>query len=211
MILVTGFEAFGTHKANPSEELAKTIDGRRMGDHVVRGVVLPVHHRAAAARVAALLGELDPDVIVHLGLAEGRARLAVERVAVNVMEYSIADNAGYQALGEPCAAEGPAAYFATLPVKEIAAALVADGVPAYVSNTAGTYLCNQTLYTTLHAVTCAGRRTRVGFVHLPLSPAMVAAAGVELPSMDVPLMLRALETILRVAVEATRLRRGAEG
>lgn len=198
MILVTGFDAFGTHKTNPSEELARAIDGRRIGDHVVRGVVLPVHHRDAAARVAALLAELDPDVVVHLGLAEGRARIALERVAVNVMDYSIADNSGYQALGEPCAAEGPAAYFATLPLREIAAALIADGVPAYVSNTAGTYLCNQTLYTTRHAVTGAGRRTRVGFVHLPLSPSMVATAGVELPSMDVPLMLRALETILRV-------------
>jgi pyroglutamyl-peptidase len=198
MIVVTGFEPYGLHKVNPAEELARTLDGRRFGPHQVRGVVLPVHHRDAAAQVAALLGELEPDAVVHIGLAEGRARLALERVAVNVMDYAIADNAGYRALDEPCVADGPAAYGATLPLRAILAALVAEGVPAYISSTAGTYLCNQTLYTTLHAVACAGRPTRVGFVHVPLLPAMVAATGVDLPSMDLSLMLRALETTLRV-------------
>jgi pyroglutamyl-peptidase len=198
MILVTGFEPFGTHKVNPSEELARALDGRRVGAHEVCGVVLPVHHEEAAAHVAALLGELDPDAIVHLGLAEGRARLALERVAVNVMDYAIADNAGYRALDEACVADGPAAYFATLPLRDILAALTADGVPAYISSTAGTYLCNQTLYTTMHAVTCGRRRARAGFVHLPLSPSMVAATGLDLPSMDLPLMQRALETALGV-------------
>ncbi|MBI1737452.1 MAG: pyroglutamyl-peptidase I [Candidatus Rokubacteria bacterium] len=198
MILLTGFEPFGTHKVNPSEELARALDGRRFGAHAVRGAVLPVHHREAAARMQALLGELDPDAIVHLGLAEGRARIALERVAVNVMDYAIADNAGYRALDEACVAGGPDAYFATLPLREILAALVADGVPAYVSSTAGTYLCNQTLYTTLHAVTCGRRRARVGFVHLPLLPSMVAVTGLELPSMDLSLMQRAIETTLDV-------------
>ena len=198
MILVTGFEPFGTHKVNPAEELARALDGRRFGAQEVRGVVLPVHHREAAANVDALLADLDPEAIVHIGLAEGRARLALERVAVNVMDYTIADNAGYRARDEACVAGGPDAYFATLPLREILAALTADGVPAYISSTAGTYLCNQTLYTTMHAVTCARRRARVGFVHLPLLPSMVAATGLDLPSMDLPLMQRALETTLNV-------------
>jgi pyroglutamyl-peptidase len=198
MILVTGFEPFGTHKVNPSEELARELDGRRFGAHDVRGVVLPVHHREAAVAVATLLATLDPDAIVHIGLAEGRARLALERVAVNVMDYAIADNAGYRAVDEACVADGPAAYLATLPLRDILAALTADGIPAYVSSTAGTYLCNQTLYRTMHAVTCGGRRARVGFVHLPLLPSMVAATGLDLPSMDLPLMQRAIETTLGV-------------
>ncbi|MBI2204322.1 MAG: pyroglutamyl-peptidase I [Candidatus Rokubacteria bacterium] len=198
MILLTGFEPFGTHKVNPSEEIARALDGRRFGEHVVRGVVLPVHHREAAAQMAALLQAIDPAAILHVGLAEGRARIALERVALNVMDYAIADNAGYRALDEACVAGGPPAYFATLPLRDVLAALTADGVPAYISSTAGTYLCNQTLYATLHLVSCAGRTTRVGFVHLPLSAGMVAAAGVELPSMDAPLMQRAIETVLRV-------------
>ena len=198
MILVTGFEPFGTHKVNPAAELTYALDGRRFGDHAVRGVVLPVHHREAASRMQVLLADLDPDAVVHIGLAEGRARLALERVAVNVMDYPIADNAGYRALDETCVADGPAAYVATLPLREILAALTAEGVPAYISSTAGTYLCNQTLYTTLHAVACARRRARVGFIHLPLLPSMVAATGLDLPSMDLPLMQRALEITLHV-------------
>lgn len=198
MILVTGFEPFGLHKTNPSEEIARALDGRRIGTHEIRGAVLPVHHRDAAARVAALSAEREPAAIVHVGLAEGRARVALERVALNVMDYRIADNAGYRAEDEPCAPDGPPAYFATLPLSDILRALGAAGVPAYLSSTAGTFLCNQTLYTTLHAVTRAGRPTPVGFVHLPLSADMVAAAELDLPSMDVPLMLRAIETVVTV-------------
>src|SRR5207247_7705475 len=125
-----------------------------------------------------------PAAIVHLGLAAGRARVAVERVAVNVMDYELPDVVGYQAAGEPCVAGGPAAYFSTLPVRAIAAALVAESIPGYVSSTAGTYLCNQTLYGTLHRLAARGDRTPAGFLHFPLLPSMVAAIGLEQPSMD---------------------------
>jgi pyroglutamyl-peptidase len=136
--------------------------------------------------------------VVHLGLAAGRARVAVERVAVNVMDYDTPDNAGYRARGEPCVAGGPAAYFATLPVAAIVAALVAEGIPAHVSNTAGTYLCNQTMYGTLHQLAQRHHPARAGFVHLPLLPAMVAAGGLEQPSMDAGLMVRAVEIALGI-------------
>src|ERR671923_231630 len=128
----------------------------------------------------------------------GRARIALERVAVNVMDFEIADNAGYRALDEPCVAGGPAAYFSTLPLGVILDALVADGVPAYVSNTAGTYLCNQTMYTTRHLLERRGVAIPAGFIHLPQSAAMVAASGLDQPSMDLPLMIRAIESALRV-------------
>jgi pyroglutamyl-peptidase len=197
-LLVTGFEPFGSHKANPSEEVARALDGRRFGDAVVSSVVLPVDHRGAFARLAAVIAERDPVAVVEFGLAEGRARIALERVAVNVMDFSIPDRAGYQACDEPCVADGPAAYLSTLPLRAILGALTAAGIPAYVSNTAGTYLCNQTLYHTLHAIAAARRPTRAGFVHLPLSPSMVALSGLEQPSMDLGLAIRAAETILDV-------------
>ena len=201
VILVTGYEAFGTHTANPSQELAKLLDGRRIGRCAVAGVVLPVHHRETARHVSVLLGELQPVAVVHLGLAEGRTRLSLERVALNVMDYRIPDSAGYRAEGEPCAAEGPAAYLATLPLTEMLAALVAEGVPAHISNTAGTFLCNQTLYQTLHEIATRELAIRAGFVHLPLLPAMVAAAGLDQASMDLALALRGVETLLRVVAE----------
>jgi pyroglutamyl-peptidase len=202
-LLVTGFEPFGGLDANPSLDVAKALDGRAVGEAVVRSAILPVHHTEAAARVARLLDETDPLAVVHLGLAGGRARIALERVAVNVMDYETPDNAGYRAVGEPCVPGGPPAYFATLPLPAILAALLAEGIPAYLSNTAGTYLCNQTLYATLHRL--AGRAPAVdaGFIHLPLLPAMVAASGLEQPSMDASLMVRAVEVALGVVARAT--------
>jgi pyroglutamyl-peptidase len=201
VILVTGFEPFGSHAVNPSQELAKLLDGRRIGRCAVAGSVLPVHHREAARRTSVLLGELQPVAVVHLGLAEGRARLGLERVALNVMDYRIPDNAGYRAEGEPCVPDGPAAYFTSLPLLEMLAALLGEGIPAYVSNTAGTFLCNQTLYQTLHEIATRELTIRAGFVHLPLLPGMVAAGNLDQPSMDLPLVLRGVETLLRVVAE----------
>jgi pyroglutamyl-peptidase len=195
---VTGFEPFGAHSVNPTEGLAKAVDGRRVGDFAVMGVVLPVHHADTASRLGTLLAETNPEAILHLGLAAGRTRVALERVAINAMDYEVPDNAGYRASGEPCIPGGPAAYWSTLPLPTIVKALVDEGIPAYTSNTAGTYLCNQTLYWTLHAVRNMPRPPRVGFIHFPLLPAMVAAAGLEQASMDFPLMLRAVETVLGV-------------
>jgi pyroglutamyl-peptidase len=203
VILLTGFEPFGIYAENPSADVAKALDGRTVGAGLVRSAVLPVDHARAAVRVAELVDELAPDAIVHLGLAGARARIALERVAVNVMDFEIADNAGYRAAGEPCVAGGPAAYFSTLPLGPILEALTADGVPAYVSASAGTYLCNQTFYTTRHLLEARGARTPAGFIHLPLSPSMVVATGLDQPSMDVPLMIRAVEIALRVIAQPT--------
>jgi len=199
---VTGFEPFGAHTVNPSEGLAKAVDGRRVGDLGVVGMVLPVHHADAARQLTAALAEARPTSIVHLGLAAGRARVALERVAVNVMDYEQPDNAGFRASGEPCIPGGPTAYFSTVPLAAMLKALVEEGIPAYISNTAGTYLCNQTLYWTLHAVREGARPPSVGFIHFPLLPSMVAVSGLEQPSMDFPLMLRAVETVLGVIARA---------
>lgn len=201
VILVTGFEPFGSLTTNPSQDLAKSLDGRRIGNCAVAGAVLPVHHLEASRHVAVLLQEMAPVAVLHLGLAEGRTRLALERAALNVMDYRIVDNAGYRAEGEPCVPEGPAAYFASLPLPEILAALTAEGIPAYVSNTAGTFLCNQTLYRTLHEIAMRELKTRAGFIHLPLLPAMVALSKTDQPSMDLSLMLRGVEAALRVVAE----------
>jgi pyroglutamyl-peptidase len=200
VILLTGFEPFGTYKDNPSAEVAAALDGRAIGDTAVRSAILPVHHAHAPAAVARLLEETAPRAVVHLGLAGGRARIALERVAVNVMDFEIADNAGFRATGAPCVAGGPAAYFSTLPLEAMLEALTAAGVPAYLSSTAGTYLCNHTFYMTRHLLESRRSRTSAGFIHLPLSPAQVAASGFDQPSMDLPLMIRGVEIALGVVV-----------
>ncbi|HXG03807.1 MAG TPA: hypothetical protein VNO23_10400 [Candidatus Binatia bacterium] len=198
IVLLTGFEPFAGFAANPSQDVAKALDGRAVGPAVVRGVVLPVDHARAPTIVADLIGEIDPLAVVHLGLAAGRTRIALERVAVNVMDFDAPDNAGYSARGEPCVPGGPAAYFTTLPLAGILERLRGEGIPAYLSNTAGTYLCNQTMYTTLHRLAARTALVPAGLVHLPLAPAMVAASGLDQPSMDVGLMVRAAELLLEV-------------
>jgi pyroglutamyl-peptidase len=195
-VLLTGFEPFDGDRVNPSGEVTKQLDGRVLGDWAVRGVILPVQHEAARAAVAPLLEAPGLAAVVHLGLAGGRARIALERVAVNVMDYSRPDAHGQVLRDVACVEGGPAAYLTTLPLRAMLAALTAEGIPAYVSNTAGTYLCNDISYTTLHALARRGRSIPAGFIHLPFLPSMVSARDLEEPSMDLPLMVRAIEIAL---------------
>jgi pyroglutamyl-peptidase len=195
-ILLTGFEPFDGDAVNPSGEVAKQLDGRVIGECAVRSVILPVQHEAARAVVAPLLAAPGLVAVVHLGLAGGRARVSLERVAANVMDYSRPDAHGQVLRDVPCVPDGPAAYFSTLPLREMLAALTAEGIPAAISNTAGTYLCNDISYTTLHALARRGLTIPAGFIHLPFLPSMVAAHGLEEPSMDLSVMARAVEVAL---------------
>ena len=197
--LLTGFEPFDGDSVNPSGEVAKQLDGRVIGDAVVRSVILPVQHEAARARVAPLLDAPELAAVVHLGLAGGRARVSLERVAVNVMDYPRPDAHGQVLSGVACVEDGPAAYFSTLPLRAMLTALAAEGIPAAISNTAGTYLCNDISYTTLHVLARRGLAIPTGFIHLPFLPSMVSAHDLEEPSMDLPLMVRAVEIALQHA------------
>lgn len=201
-VLLTGFEPFDGDGVNPSGEVAKRLDGKMVGDGVVRSVILPVQHEAARAVVAPRLEAPGLAAVVHLGLAGGRARISLERVAVNVMDYSRPDAHGQVLSGVPCVEGGPAAYFSTLPLREMLAALTAEGIPATISNTAGTYLCNDVSYTTLHGL--AQRRLSIptGFIHLPFLPSMVSGHDLEEPSMDLPMMVRAVEVVLPLVPRA---------
>jgi pyroglutamyl-peptidase len=177
---------------------AERLDGRRFAGVEIRAAILPVHHVSAAAAVQALLAAHDPITVVHLGLAAERAQIALERIAINVMDYSIPDNEGWEARDEPCVADGPAAYFSTLPLRAMLDALRGAGVPVYLSATAGTYLCNFVMYTTLHALAARPELRRAGFIHLPLLPSMIVAGNAEAPSMDLDLMLRGVGAALDV-------------
>lgn len=195
-ILLTGFEPFDGDTVNPSGEVAKQLDGRVIGGCVVRSVILPVQHEAARAVVAPLLAAPGLVAVVHLGLAGGRARISLERVAVNVMDYSRPDAHGQVLRDVACVPGGPPGYFSTLPLRDMLTALTEEGVPATISNTAGTYLCNDISYTTLDALDARALAIPAGFIHLPFLPSMVAAHNLEEPSMDVAMMTRAVEIVL---------------
>ncbi|MBL8842198.1 MAG: pyroglutamyl-peptidase I [Planctomycetes bacterium] len=200
-VLVTGFEPFGGEATNPSQELAQRLDGRVVAGHRVVGRVLPCRFGAAREALHAALADAAPQLVVALGQAGGRAEISLERVAINVDDARIPDNYGAQPIDLPIVADGPAAYFATLPIKAIVHALRADSIPAAVSQTAGTFVCNHVFYALLHALS---RRddVRAGFVHVPYSDEQAArhpgAPGLPLDLME-RAVVRTIETALSVA------------
>ena len=156
--------------------------------------------RLAIEIVTAQIERLEPALVILLGQAGGRAALSVERVAINVDDASIADNAGRQPVDEPVAPAGPAAYFATVPVKAMTAAIRAAGVPAEVSNSAGTFVCNHLFYGVLHFLAASGRDARAGFIHVPwLESQAVARPGQ--PAMALATMVRGVEAAIVAALE----------
>jgi pyroglutamyl-peptidase len=172
-ILITGFDPFGGDTLNPSALVAQALQGERIAGAQVQSVCLPCVFGGALAALDAALKRHRPVVVLALGLAAGRAELTVERVAINVDDARIADNAGLQPVDQPVVRSGPSAYFSTLPIKAIVAALQGAGLPAAVSQTAGTFVCNHVFYGLMHTLR-RRPRTRGGFMHLPLLPEQAA-------------------------------------
>lgn len=163
-ILLTGFAPFGGDASNPSEDVVRAVGTAWAPAHELHAEVLPVSFAEAATRMRALVAEHSPDVVLATGLAGGRTAIGVERVAINLMDARIPDNDGDQPIDVPSVPGAPAAGFATVPVKRIVRALVSMGVPAEVSHSAGTYVCNHVFFTALQS---APSPARVGFLHLP--------------------------------------------
>ena len=195
-IVITGFEPFAHGTENPTLEVLAQLRSTNDMPGDLTTIQLPVDSDKLAEIVAERLDSLKPDIWISLGVAPGLAVIAVERIAANVMDFPIPDNVGKQYGGEPVFAHGPAAQMATLPVKSIAAALRENGIPAKVSNSPSTYLCNQMMYTVLQLIAEKGMKTRAGFIHVPAHPALVAQQVypfVEMPSMSVEMMSNAVK------------------
>mgnify|MGYP002582795314 FL=1 len=186
-LLITGFDPFGGQSVNPAWEAVFRLPAR-VGDCVVHALQVPTVFGLAAQRVIEEAQALHPDVILCVGQAGGRAAVTPEMVAINLRYAAIPDNAGLQPQDIPCAEDGPAAYFATVPVREMARAIAQAGLPGSVSYTAGTFVCNDLLYTLLHHY--HDTAVRVGFIHVPFLPEQ-APQGVA--SMPLAQMIRALE------------------
>jgi pyroglutamyl-peptidase len=196
-LLVSSFGAFGVHAVNASAEVARRLweEGVEGADLVT--VELPVVRFEAARLLVEAFDGVRPDVAVMLGIAERRDHITPERVAINVDDYRIEDNAGNAPADEPVVPGAPAAYFSTLPLKRIVAALTAEGIPAEVSNSAGTFICNHVSYALLHHVERTGAPCRAGFIHLPQ---MREAAGDDAPSLPFSDLVRGVALAVRVTV-----------
>lgn len=200
-ILLTGFEPFGSATCNPSEQLARQLAAEGLPRTTIRHAILPVEARRAPEMLSELLLTERPDWCVMLGLAAGRATISIERVALNLCDFRIPDNAGDQLIDQPVVEGGPDAYFSALPVRSLLDACLSAGAPTELSLSAGAYLCNQISYHALHL--CATRKlaTRAGFIHLPATPDLSAGMPVGAPSLSLDTMAAGLRAALAVLVD----------
>lgn len=205
MILLTGFEPFGGQSMNPSWAAALSArDLLRTAGVAVEAVELPCVFGAAGSVLRNALDDLLPELVLCVGQAGGRERVSLERVAINCDDAPIPDNAGNQPVDVPVVPGGPAAYFTSLPVKAALLATEKAGVPAEVSQTAGTYVCNHTFYTLMHELTFRPG-VRGGFVHVPFAPEQVdgseqAGRGSGVPSLPVASMAGAIAAVVRASL-----------
>ena len=186
-ILITGFQPFGGQRVNPAWEAVRKLPDV-LGDKVLWKLEIPVTFGGAFDAVEAKAAEVDPDVILCVGQAGGRDAVTPERIAVNLQDASIPDNAGNQPVDLPVIADGANAYFTSLPVKAMAAAVRAQSLPCRLSCTAGTYVCNDVFYRLLHRYRDTGKR--VGFVHVPFLPEQGS------PNLPLNSIVRALQAML---------------
>ena len=216
-ILITGFEPYGGRGSNPAAEIARALDGRAIAGMTVAGRTLPVSHARLKGEVERLLSEVAPAAVISLGLAPGELAIRIERIGHAIADYEIPDNDG-TVIAETLGGNGPTAYPVTLPAKAIERALLAAGIPARLSTTPGTFLCNACLYEFLTAIAARGRTTPCGFIHLPYMPSQVAEIlrrmrddkslekhqRADLASMDLELQQRAIEIAVETTVREVR-------
>lgn len=214
-MLLTGFEGYGGRAVNPSEQVAKALDGAMVGGLQVKSLVLPVAYDRLADGIAKAVAELRPRAVVSLGLWPGEPAIRLERVAVNIADFEIPDNAGALKKG-PLVEGGPLARASTLPLEAIRTRLIRNGIPARLSGSAGQFLCNALMYHVLAIAEAQQPAPLAGFVHLPYLPRQVADLiadtasearlelhqRADLASMALELQRQAVQSILETTAEA---------
>lgn len=198
-VLITGFEPFGGESVNPSWEVVSSLDNAIIDGCRVIARQLPCVFGESLAVLNAAIDALSPSLVLAVGQAGGRADVTVERVAINVDDARIADNQGQQPVDVPIVVDGPAAWFSTLPIKAMVVAMRNAGIPASVSQTAGTFVCNHVMYGLLHKLRDAPA-VKGGFIHIPYLPQQ-AAQHPGAPSMAAETVRRALEVAIATALQ----------
>ena len=193
-ILVTGFDPFGGEAINPAYEVLKLLP-KTIGDAQLRVLEIPTVFYASYQVLAAEIKGFMPDLVLCVGQAGGRSALSFEKVAINLNDARIKDNQGQQFVDTPIVAEGQTAYFTNLPIKAMVEAVKAAGIPAMVSYTAGTYVCNHIFYQLMHGIATEFPEIRGGFLHVPYCEAQVVAKPME-PSMSLASIAKGIEVAL---------------
>lgn len=201
-LLLTGFEPFGDSKINPSQQIVERLETEGLPGIELVTAILPVERLRGPEKLLQLIEKHHPEAVLCLGEASGSAVFSIERLAVNLLNFTIPDNQGVLVEDEPIIPGGPAAYFATLPVRKAYEAVKAAQVPVQISLSAGAYLCNQVFYTLLHFLMHQGSDIPAGFIHLPRLPEQAAVQQTAGPSMSLETSLRGILAVVEVLREA---------
>ena len=194
-VLITGFDPFGGESINPAWEAVKAMENTIDGIEVIK-LQIPTVFRKSAEKLFAGIDEHKPDVVICVGQAGGRYDMSVERVAINMDDGRIPDNEGYQPIDTPVYEDGENAYFATLPIKGIVEEIKSAKIPASVSNTAGTYVCNHIMYSLLYYISKNNLNIKGGFIHVPYITEQVVDKK-SMPYMEVSTITKALESAVK--------------
>ena len=195
-ILVTGFDPFGGEKINPAIESVKRLPDKILDAEIIK-LEIPTVIGKSVDKIREKIKEVEPDVVLSTGQAGGRPDITVERVGINCDDCRIKDNEGNQPIDEKIVEDGPAAYFATIPIKAMVEHIKEGKIPASVSNTAGTFICNHVLYGVCHIKATEYPNMRTGFIHIPFLPEQVTDKK-NMPSMALETIVKGLE----LAIEA---------
>lgn len=198
-VLLTGFEPFDAEPVNPSQEIARALDGEVVAAHRVVGATLPTEFARSLPALERLIARHRPRLVLALGLAAGRAGISLERVAINLIDARIADNAGVQPVDVAVVENAPNAYFSTLPIKAMLARLRAAQIPAQISHSAGTFVCNRVFFGLAHLLATSQPQVRGGFVHVPCLPDQATRHG-DAPQLPLDSMLAAVRLCLETAL-----------
>ena len=198
-ILVTGFDPFGGDKINPAIESVKLLPDEIAGAEIIKLEIPTVCHQSLKV-IDEAIAKYDPDVVLSIGQAGGRTGITVERIGINIDDCRIPDNAGQQIIDEPVFKDGPAAYFSNLPIKAMVARIREKNIPASVSNTAGTFVCNHVLYGVRHLIETKYPGKRSGFIHIPFLPQQVIDKKGQ-PSMSLDTIVAALTAAIEAIVD----------
>ena len=195
-VLLTGFDAFGGESINPSWLAVQPLHGRRLANHLIVAAKLPTVFNVSLLELARLMRLHKPALVICVGQAGGRAALSLERIAINVNDARITDNANAQPVDTPVIPGAPAAYFSTLPIKSMLQSLEREGIPAEISQTAGTFVCNHVFYGLMHQLATRPnlKRTRGGFIHVPYM------LGQDHPGMSLENLTKGLRLATRTAL-----------
>ncbi len=198
-ILVSGFDPFGGESINPSIEAVKRLPDSINGVEIIKLEIPTVIGKSIDVLTQAVEKHL-PDVVLSVGQAGGRSDITLERIAINIDDCRIKDNEGNQPIDEPIVRDGPDAYFLTLPIKSIVSNLQSQGIPASVSNSAGTFICNHVAYGMAHLAKLKYPNMKTGFIHIPFIPEQVLNKS-NMPSLSLDRIIKALEMSIQTISE----------